>query len=425
MILGAFEIAIFGALAIWMLISNAGDLNLQPFNPNHAVGDWSGVFKGMVFAILAFIGFEAAAPLGEEAKNPQTHGPARRRRLGDRDRPLLRALLVRVGVRRRLRQLRRRRRPARIRGATSARSSGARGWILVFLAICNSIAANSNAAVNAATRVFYALARNGLAPRPLGTHAPRVQDAERRDHLDDDLRGRARSLLLGWKWGPLIGFAMIATLAVARGDRRLHAGRIGLHLVLPGTEAAQPVQRAPAPDRPDRRDRCSSSSRSTTSSTRCPPTYPIKYANWVALGVDRCSESCSRSGLVRRRPDRLTDMDRVYVEDETLAPDAAPAVIPSVMAVAAAHRDRATRSSGRSGPTSSPCSRSSRATRSRFETNDCFTGQIRSEDDLVTEIDLERINSATGPVAVEGAEPGDSLVAEILDVRPIEWASRR
>jgi len=56
-----------------------------------------------------------------------------------------------------------------------------------------------------------------------------------------------------------------------------------------------------------------------------------------------------------------------------------------------------------------------------FETNDCFTGQIRSEDDLVTEIDLSRINSATGPVAVRGAEPGDSLVAEILDVRPAEW----
>jgi amidase len=56
-----------------------------------------------------------------------------------------------------------------------------------------------------------------------------------------------------------------------------------------------------------------------------------------------------------------------------------------------------------------------------FETNDCFTGQIRSEDDLVTDIDLTRINSATGPVAVEGAEPGDSLIAEILDIRPIEW----
>jgi amidase len=56
-----------------------------------------------------------------------------------------------------------------------------------------------------------------------------------------------------------------------------------------------------------------------------------------------------------------------------------------------------------------------------FETNDCFTGQIRSEDDLVTEIDMGRINGATGPVAVKGAEPGDSLVVEILDVKPIDW----
>jgi amidase len=55
----------------------------------------------------------------------------------------------------------------------------------------------------------------------------------------------------------------------------------------------------------------------------------------------------------------------------------------------------------------------------RFETNDCFTGQIRTEEDLVTEIDMNRINSATGPVAVRGAEPGDSLVAEILDVTPV------
>ncbi len=56
-----------------------------------------------------------------------------------------------------------------------------------------------------------------------------------------------------------------------------------------------------------------------------------------------------------------------------------------------------------------------------FETNDCFSGQITSESDLVTGIDLGQINSATGPVAVRGAEPGDSLVAEILDVRPVRW----
>ena len=170
-ILGAFEIAIFGALAIWMLISNAGDLNAQPFNPHHAVGDWSGVFKGMVFAILAFIGFEAAAPLGEEARNPRRTVP--RAVVGS-------AIIIGLfyvlcsyawvfgaGFDNFVKQA---------TGADPWRDLGkvfwSTGWILVFLAICNSIAANSNAAVNAATRVFYALARNGLAPRPLARTHP-------------------------------------------------------------------------------------------------------------------------------------------------------------------------------------------------------------------------------------------------------------
>ena len=53
-----------------------------------------------------------------------------------------------------------------------------------------------------------------------------------------------------------------------------------------------------------------------------------------------------------------------------------------------------------------------------FETHDCFSGQIQTESDLVTEIDFSRVNPATGPVSVRGAEPGDSLVVEILDIRP-------
>src|SRR4030081_3834733 len=67
-ILGAFEIGIFAALAIWILFSKSGDLNLQPFNPRQPTSLWSVVFKGMVFAIFAFIGCEAAAQLGEKAK---------------------------------------------------------------------------------------------------------------------------------------------------------------------------------------------------------------------------------------------------------------------------------------------------------------------------------------------------------------------
>jgi len=91
------------------------------------------------------------------------------------------------------------------------------------------------------------------------------------------------------------------------------------------------------------------------------------------------------------------------------------------MAVAAAHRLSRDQVIWSFGPELEPVLEVRPGDAVTFETNDCFTGQIRSEDDLVTEIDLERINSATGPVAVEGAEPGDSLVAEILDVRPIEW----
>ena len=54
-----------------------------------------------------------------------------------------------------------------------------------------------------------------------------------------------------------------------------------------------------------------------------------------------------------------------------------------------------------------------------FETNDCFTGQITSEEDLVTEIDFDRVNSATGPVAVKGAErPPRSRASEPRRNRP-------
>ena len=72
MILGIFEITVFVALSLWMILSNTGRLTLQTFNPNHAAaGTYKGIFKGMVFAVLAFIGFESSAPLGEEARNPR------------------------------------------------------------------------------------------------------------------------------------------------------------------------------------------------------------------------------------------------------------------------------------------------------------------------------------------------------------------
>lgn len=49
----------------------------------------------------------------------------------------------------------------------------------------------------------------------------------------------------------------------------------------------------------------------------------------------------------------------------------------------------------------------------RLQTHDCFSGQIASEEDRVTSIDYSRINPATGPIYVEGAESGDVLKVDI------------
>jgi amidase len=53
-----------------------------------------------------------------------------------------------------------------------------------------------------------------------------------------------------------------------------------------------------------------------------------------------------------------------------------------------------------------------------METWDCFTGQVQNEDDTLEKIDLSRVNSATGPIGVRGAEPGDSLSVTLIDIRP-------
>jgi amidase len=52
-----------------------------------------------------------------------------------------------------------------------------------------------------------------------------------------------------------------------------------------------------------------------------------------------------------------------------------------------------------------------------FETLDCLSGQIKSEKDSISTIDWSRVNGATGPLYVRNAEPGDTLVVEIVDIK--------
>jgi amino acid transporter len=191
------------------------------------------------------------------------------------------------------------------------------GWILVFLAICNSIAANSNAAVNAGTRVFYALARNGLAPRQLGHTHPEFKTP---NVAIIWMSGFAfvLSIVVGIAWGPQTGFFTVATAAtpvvivvymlIAVGCIRyyLGPGRADfnplLHLVLPIAGIVlfffplyYQFVKAPSP-------------------------YPIRNGNWVALAWVVIGLVLT-AWLVTRRRDKLADIKRVYVEDETVAPE--------------------------------------------------------------------------------------------------------
>ncbi|WP_218975508.1 acetamidase/formamidase family protein [Peptoniphilus catoniae] len=51
-----------------------------------------------------------------------------------------------------------------------------------------------------------------------------------------------------------------------------------------------------------------------------------------------------------------------------------------------------------------------------FETCDCFTDAIKTEEDLVSGIDFSRVNPATGPLYVEDAKPGDVLKVDIIKI---------
>jgi amidase len=58
-----------------------------------------------------------------------------------------------------------------------------------------------------------------------------------------------------------------------------------------------------------------------------------------------------------------------------------------------------------------------------FETLDALDDQIHSDSDLASKVDLNHVNAITGPVFINGAKPGDTLVAEILDIHPWDWGA--
>jgi amino acid transporter len=219
-VLGAFEILVFVALALTLIIAAGNHNTLSVFAPN--TGNTKGlgsVFPGMIFAILAFIGFEASAPLGEEAREPRKTIPRA---------VILSALLIGLfyllcyyaatvyfGPDKMA--------PDPKHGfvffnggdpwSGLAQAVWGPGIIIVILAVLNSAIANSNAGVNAATRVGYALARIGLLPRMLGRIHPTFATpyvAVNVQSAGGIILAVALGIVAG---GPLSAFALLGTVA--------------------------------------------------------------------------------------------------------------------------------------------------------------------------------------------------------------------
>ena len=57
-------------------------------------------------------------------------------------------------------------------------------------------------------------------------------------------------------------------------------------------------------------------------------------------------------------------------------------------------------------------------------TEDCFGGKVRSTDDLPSRVcEFPYLNPVTGPIAVDGAEPGDTLAVHLVEIAPArDWA---
>jgi amino acid transporter len=162
-VLGVIEIVIFLLISA-LLIINAPQNTVSVFIP--ADGSVLPAFQGMIFCLLAFVGFEAVAPLGEEAREPRQTIPRA---------VIWSALLVGLfyvfnyyaatvyfG-------------PERMTEFYTFNEGDPWGFmadavlpiggLLVVFAILNSCLANANAGATAATRSLFAMGRATLIPR--------------------------------------------------------------------------------------------------------------------------------------------------------------------------------------------------------------------------------------------------------------------
>ncbi|WP_027365150.1 acetamidase/formamidase family protein [Desulfotruncus alcoholivorax] len=64
-----------------------------------------------------------------------------------------------------------------------------------------------------------------------------------------------------------------------------------------------------------------------------------------------------------------------------------------------------------------PVAKVSLPARLAFETRDCFEGQLKSAGDTLETLNFDRVNPATGPVYLEGVQPGDVIAVHIESIQ--------
>jgi amino acid transporter len=173
LILGGIEIVILLAFALSGIISpGPGGINTAPFqvDPKYSYG---GLFLGIVFAIFAFTGFEAVAPMAEETTNPRRNLPiaivVSLLFMGAFYVVTSYGLAIGWGTK-------------TFDQGFAGKDVGAfmdlaqrlwgGGWVLLLLALLNSAFAVGIAATNACTRVFFSMGRGGALPKWLGEVHP-------------------------------------------------------------------------------------------------------------------------------------------------------------------------------------------------------------------------------------------------------------
>jgi amino acid transporter len=319
-VLGVFEILVLLVFAALLIGKAGGDNTLSVFGTSHTAQGYegiSGVFAGSVYTVLAFAGFEAAAPLAEETRDPRR--TMHRAVLGAALAIGLfyvvttYAMTVYFG-------------PDRFAafgasGAASwegvARASFGLFWVLVFLAVVNSTIANANACASVSTRTAFALARIRVLPGLFVSLHPRHRSPVAGIVVQSAVAVGA-VLGLGLAYDPVTAFLLLATVIVTvvigvyivvnlacAGyflRRRRESFRPVPHLLLP---ALGIVAFVPA----------------LLTAAGLPVfdfvtelTAPVSYAGpivgvWMAAGV------VVLAVLIRRHPDRVAETARVHLDE--------------------------------------------------------------------------------------------------------------